>query len=145
MLSTVVHAPINDACTTGSTPGVCLATASCTSVDGTTHTGYCPNDLTDVKCCTKTCRTGRNYWFTSTCTIENTHRYLFLTWFHRPKIWLNLMRLCPADPSDFRIYRATSQNQVVQYPPLSTRLSSALSRVPNVLSPVLPWSHRYQP
>ncbi|KAF9917911.1 hypothetical protein FBU30_000461 [Linnemannia zychae] len=33
-------------------PGICITTSQCTSGGGTYHSGYCPNDPTNVKCCT---------------------------------------------------------------------------------------------
>ncbi|KAF9166299.1 hypothetical protein DFQ26_008197 [Actinomortierella ambigua] len=33
-------------------PGLCISTSSCTSGGGTYRSGYCPNDPTNVKCCT---------------------------------------------------------------------------------------------
>ncbi|CAA7266061.1 unnamed protein product [Cyclocybe aegerita] len=68
----LVHAAINDACTAGSTPGVCLTTASCSSSGGTSHPGFCPNDPTNVQCCTKTCGSGGTCRFSNTCTTGNT-------------------------------------------------------------------------
>ncbi|KAF9555426.1 glycoside hydrolase family 24 protein [Agrocybe pediades] len=68
----VAQAALNGACTVGSTPGVCLSTSSCTGSGGTTHSGYCPNDPSDVKCCTKPCGSGGTCRFTSSCTTGKT-------------------------------------------------------------------------
>ncbi|TFK38392.1 glycoside hydrolase family 24 protein [Crucibulum laeve] len=53
-LIAVAQATLNGACTVGSTPGVCLATATCSAGGGTSTSGFCIGDPTDVKCCTKT-------------------------------------------------------------------------------------------
>lgn len=55
------HASLNGFCSIGSTPGVCIHTADCTSKGGTYRSNYCPQDPADVKCCTKTpCVSGPN-------------------------------------------------------------------------------------
>ncbi|KAF9080359.1 hypothetical protein BGX23_002277 [Mortierella sp. AD031] len=33
-------------------PGICIRTSQCSGGGGTYHSGYCPNDPADVKCCT---------------------------------------------------------------------------------------------
>jgi len=71
-LAATVRAAVGDACSAAGTPGVCLATATCTAGSGTTHTGYCPNDPSDVKCCTKSCSTGGQCRLTSSCPSGNT-------------------------------------------------------------------------
>ncbi|KAF8650076.1 hypothetical protein AX16_005419 [Volvariella volvacea WC 439] len=83
-LITAVSAAVNGPCSVGSTPGVCISTSSCSSGGGTSHAGYCPNDPTDIRCCTKTCGSGGICRFTSTCTSGNT-----------------VSGLCPG-PTDFR-------------------------------------------
>lgn len=66
---TSVLAAINGPCSVGSTPGVCIATAQCSSASGTSSVGLCPNDLTDVKCCTKSsCGVGGHCGWTAACT-----------------------------------------------------------------------------
>ncbi|KAF8416644.1 hypothetical protein EV426DRAFT_415498 [Tirmania nivea] len=69
------HAALNGPCSVGGTPGVCIKTSSCSSAGGTSHTGYCPKDPVDVKCCTKTsCGNGGNCRWTSQCsgtTVSN--------------------------------------------------------------------------
>ena len=68
-LSGSVQAALNGPCTVGSTPGVCITTATCSSGGGTSASGYCPNDPADVKCCTKAaCGNGGNCRFTSQCS-----------------------------------------------------------------------------
>ncbi|KAF4571557.1 hypothetical protein EYR36_008897 [Pleurotus pulmonarius] len=70
--ASLAHAAVNGACSVNGTPGVCLASASCTGSGGTTHVGFCPNDPTDIKCCTKTaCGSGGNCRFTSSCSTGN--------------------------------------------------------------------------
>ncbi|KAF8472843.1 hypothetical protein BDZ91DRAFT_715892 [Kalaharituber pfeilii] len=65
----VVQAALNGPCIVVNTPGVCVATADCTSGGGTYHSGYCPNDPEDVKCCTKTvCGQNGNCRWTSQCS-----------------------------------------------------------------------------
>ncbi|KAL8922151.1 MAG: hypothetical protein Q9208_005346 [Pyrenodesmia sp. 3 TL-2023] len=61
-------AAVNGPCSVNGTPGVCLRTADCNN-GGTSTAGFCPNDPTDVKCCTKpSCGSGGNCRFTSSCT-----------------------------------------------------------------------------
>lgn len=71
-LPLLAHAAVGSACSVSGTPGVCLATATCTSGSGTTHTGFCPNDPADVKCCTKSCSTGGHCQPVSSCASGNT-------------------------------------------------------------------------
>ena len=61
---------LNGACTgKGKAPGVCIATAKCSSGGGTYITGACPNLPNDIKCCTKTaCGSGGNCRWTSQCS-----------------------------------------------------------------------------
>ncbi|KAF9367960.1 hypothetical protein CPC16_005840 [Podila verticillata] len=33
-------------------PGICIPTSQCSGGGGVYHSGYCPNDPADVKCCT---------------------------------------------------------------------------------------------
>ena len=75
----------NGACTgKGSTPGVCIPTAQCSSRGGTYITGACPNLPNDIKCCTKTtCGSGGNCRWTSQCSKST------------------LTGLCPG-PADFK-------------------------------------------
>ncbi|KDR77459.1 hypothetical protein GALMADRAFT_266943 [Galerina marginata CBS 339.88] len=68
----VAQAAINSACTAGSTPGVCLTTSSCSSAGGTSHSGFCPSDPTNVQCCTKTCGSGGTCRFSSSCSSGKT-------------------------------------------------------------------------
>lgn len=64
------QAALNGPCTAGSTPGVCVTTATCSGGGGTSHSGYCPNDPADVRCCTKTScgSAGGNCRWTSQCS-----------------------------------------------------------------------------
>ncbi|KAF9205786.1 hypothetical protein BGZ49_003501 [Haplosporangium sp. Z 27] len=39
-------------CSVGGIAGTCISTSTCTSAGGTSTAGYCPNDPTDVRCCT---------------------------------------------------------------------------------------------
>ncbi|GAQ81688.1 hypothetical protein KFL_000880020 [Klebsormidium nitens] len=71
------QATLNGQCSVGSTPGVCIATADCTSGGGTYASGYCPNDPTDVKCCYKTsCDSGKGSCkWTSSCSGTSVAGY----------------------------------------------------------------------
>jgi hypothetical protein len=71
-LPLLASAAVGDACSANGTPGVCLSTSTCTSGSGTTHTGFCPNDPADVKCCTKSCGTGGQCRLVSSCPSGNT-------------------------------------------------------------------------
>ncbi|KAF9449595.1 glycoside hydrolase family 24 protein [Macrolepiota fuliginosa MF-IS2] len=67
------QAAIDDACSVGSTPGVCIYSTDCASAGGTYAAGYCPDDSADVTCCYKTsCGSGGSCSFTSTCSTGNT-------------------------------------------------------------------------
>ena len=75
--ATTIHANIlveraveNGPCTgSGGAPGVCIATAKCTSGGGTHISNACPGTPTDIKCCTKTsCGSGGNCRWTSQCS-----------------------------------------------------------------------------
>ncbi|KAF8959137.1 lysozyme-like domain-containing protein [Flammula alnicola] len=72
LAASFAHGAVNDACTAGSTPGVCLTTSSCFSGGGTSHAGFCPNDPTDVQCCTKACGSGGTCRFSNTCSSGRT-------------------------------------------------------------------------
>lgn len=62
-------AAINGPCSVGSTPGVCIATAQCSSASGSSSVGFCPNDPADIKCCTKpSCGVGGHCGWTAACT-----------------------------------------------------------------------------
>jgi hypothetical protein len=80
------RAVLNGPCTgSGGAPGVCLATASCSSGGGKYISGACPGTPADIKCCTKTsCGSGGNCRWTSQCSSGNT-----------------LSGLCPG-PTDFK-------------------------------------------
>ncbi|PPQ80766.1 hypothetical protein CVT25_001903 [Psilocybe cyanescens] len=66
------RAAVNDACTAGSTPGVCLSTSTCSSGGGTQHAGFCPSDPSSVQCCTKTCGSSGTCRFSNTCGTGKT-------------------------------------------------------------------------
>ncbi|KAF9050192.1 lysozyme [Panaeolus papilionaceus] len=68
------NAALNGPCTVSGTPGVCIKTSSCSSSGGTSHTGFCPNDPADVKCCTKpSCgNNGGKCQFANTCASGKT-------------------------------------------------------------------------
>ncbi|KAH6904001.1 hypothetical protein BKA70DRAFT_1110062 [Coprinopsis sp. MPI-PUGE-AT-0042] len=85
-LSSIVHAAINDPCDAGGIPGICVTTSTCAFSDGTSRTGFCPNDDSDVKCCTTKCGPGAAgiCRFNSTCESGRT-----------------LTGLCPG-PNDFK-------------------------------------------
>ncbi|KAG2010430.1 lysozyme [Coprinopsis cinerea AmutBmut pab1-1] len=67
-----VQAAINDPCSVNGTPGVCLSTTTCSAGGGTSTAGFCPNDPTSVRCCTKTCSSGGICRFENTCASGNT-------------------------------------------------------------------------
>jgi hypothetical protein len=49
-----VYAAVNGPCSANGTPGVCVSTTSCSESGGKSHTGFCPEDPVNIKCCTKT-------------------------------------------------------------------------------------------
>ncbi|KAK1760287.1 hypothetical protein QBC47DRAFT_312648 [Echria macrotheca] len=71
-------AALNEPCYgSGGVAGVCVTTSTCTASGGTTITGACPADASDVKCCSKTsCANGSsgNCRWSSDCagtTVSN--------------------------------------------------------------------------
>ena len=62
----------NGPCTgSGGAPGVCIATAECSSGGGIYISGACPGTPTDIKCCTKTsCGSGGNCRWVSQCSTS---------------------------------------------------------------------------
>ncbi|KAF7424140.1 hypothetical protein PC9H_009443 [Pleurotus ostreatus] len=100
----LAHAAVNGACSVNGTPGVCLASASCTGSGGTTHVGFCPNDPADIKCCTKTaCGSGGNCRFTSSCSTGNIASGMFFADIVDSYLNAdgNIVGLCPG-PTDFK-------------------------------------------
>ncbi|KAJ9653836.1 hypothetical protein H2201_009091 [Coniosporium apollinis] len=81
------RAVVDGPCTgSGGNPGVCIATAKCSSGGGISISGACPGTPADIKCCTKTsCGSGGNCRWTSQCTTGNT-----------------ASGLCPG-PADFKV------------------------------------------
>ena len=68
-LTASAFAAVNGPCSVNGTPGVCLATTDCSNGDGTSTSGYCPDDPADVKCCTKSsCGSGGDCRWTSSCS-----------------------------------------------------------------------------
>ncbi|KAI9892485.1 MAG: hypothetical protein M1814_001442 [Vezdaea aestivalis] len=68
LLPTLSLAALNGPCTANGVPGTCISTESCGASGGKSATGFCPNDPTNVKCCTKeSCGNGGNCRFTSNC------------------------------------------------------------------------------
>lgn len=63
---------VDGPCTgSGGAPGVCIATAKCTSGGGSYISNACPGTPNDIKCCTKTsCGTGGNCRFDSQCSTS---------------------------------------------------------------------------
>jgi hypothetical protein len=61
---------VNGACTgAGGAPGVCIATASCSSGGGSYISNACPGTAADIKCCVKTsCGSGGSCKWTSQCS-----------------------------------------------------------------------------
>ncbi|KAL8702354.1 MAG: hypothetical protein Q9224_000001 [Gallowayella concinna] len=81
----VERATVDGPCTgAGGAPGVCIATAKCTSGGGTHISNACPGTPNDIRCCTKSsCGSGGNCRFTSQCSTTT------------------LTDLCPG-PADFK-------------------------------------------
>lgn len=81
----VERAVVDGPCTgLGGAPGVCIATASCTSDGGNYILNACPGTPDDIRCCTKTsCGSGGNCRFASSCSTST------------------LTGLCPG-PADFK-------------------------------------------
>ena len=75
----IAQAAVNGSCT--GKVGVCLTTSSCSASGGTSHSGYCPNDAADVKCCTKSCGSGGTCRLTSTCGTGKTQSGEFLPYY----------------------------------------------------------------
>ncbi|KAI9764042.1 MAG: hypothetical protein M1840_008918 [Geoglossum simile] len=93
LFSLVAFAATNGPCDVSGTPGVCVATASCASSGGKSHTGFCPNDPTDIKCCTKSsCGSEGSCKWTAQCSSGNTQT-----------------GLCPG-PADFKCCLGSSGN-----------------------------------
>lgn len=94
------NAALNGPCTVSGTPGVCIKTSSCSSSGGTSHTGFCPNDPADVKCCTKpSCgNNGGKCQFANTCASGKTvtgKSYLLLYTLDRLLMRCNYDRIMP--------------------------------------------------
>ena len=68
----VERAVVDGPCTgSGGAPGVCIATAKCTSDGGNYISNACPGTPDDIRCCTKTsCGNGGNCRFTSSCSTS---------------------------------------------------------------------------
>ncbi|KAI4254669.1 MAG: hypothetical protein L6R42_007100 [Xanthoria sp. 1 TBL-2021] len=61
-------AAVNGPCSIDGTPGVCVTTANCAAIDGSFRSGFCKNDVENVKCCIKPeCGSGGNCRPTNTC------------------------------------------------------------------------------
>lgn len=88
------RAVVDGPCTgSGGNPGVCIATAKCSSGGGISISGACPGTPADIKCCTKTsCGSGGNCRWTSQCTTGNT-----------------ASGLCPG-PADFKVRKSYPDN-----------------------------------
>ena len=68
-LTALSYATLNGPCSVNGVPGVCLSTSSCKSGSGTSTTGFCPNDPSDVKCCTKpSCSSSGSCEWASSCS-----------------------------------------------------------------------------
>ncbi|KAL8811653.1 MAG: hypothetical protein Q9200_001623 [Gallowayella weberi] len=62
-------AAVNGPCSIDGTPGVCVTTTNCAKADGSFRSGFCPNDVDNVKCCIKPqCGAGGNCRSSSSCT-----------------------------------------------------------------------------
>lgn len=61
-------AAVNGPCSIDGTPGVCVTTTDCAAADGSFRSGFCKNDVENVKCCIKPeCGSGGNCRPTDTC------------------------------------------------------------------------------
>ncbi|KAF8207760.1 hypothetical protein K438DRAFT_1575129 [Mycena galopus ATCC 62051] len=84
------EAAVNGPCSGTGGVGVCISTSSCSASGGTSTSGLCPDDPTNIKCCTKSPCTsavlgGGVCRFTNTCTGNH----------------YSISGLCPG-PSDFK-------------------------------------------
>ncbi|MCJ1428268.1 hypothetical protein MMC29_006177 [Sticta canariensis] len=69
LLSGTAFGAVNGPCSADGTPGVCVSTATCSDSAGSSHSGFCPDDPADIKCCTKTdCGSGGNCRWISQCS-----------------------------------------------------------------------------
>lgn len=69
LLSGAALGAVNGPCSADGTPGVCISSATCSDSAGTSHSGFCPDDPADIKCCTKPdCGSGGNCRWTSQCS-----------------------------------------------------------------------------
>ncbi|KAG8754961.1 hypothetical protein FRC14_004484 [Serendipita sp. 396] len=102
LLSTwgVAASEVNGKCTgKNGAPGVCIATAKCTSGGGTYISNACPGTPDDIKCCTKpSCGSGGNCRWTSQCTTGNIAN-----------------NLCPG-PNDFKCCLPKDTSDNTSYP-----------------------------
>lgn len=68
-LTSTVFAAVNGPCSIDGTPGVCIPSADCTESGGSNRVGFCPDDTSDIKCCTKpSCGSGGNCGWSASCT-----------------------------------------------------------------------------
>jgi lysozyme len=68
-LTTTTFAAVNGRCSIDGISGVCIPSAKCTESGGANRVGFCPNDPTDIRCCTKpSCADGGNCQWTTECT-----------------------------------------------------------------------------
>lgn len=69
LLSGTALGAVNGPCSADGTSGVCISSATCSDSAGSSHSGFCPDDPTDIQCCTKTdCGSGGNCRWTSQCS-----------------------------------------------------------------------------
>lgn len=60
---------VNGPCSIDGTPGVCISSAQCSDSDGSSRSGFCPDDPSNIKCCIKPdCGSGGNCRWTSQCS-----------------------------------------------------------------------------
>lgn len=138
LAATLTRAAINDPCTAGSTPGICLTTTSCSSSGGTSHVGFCPKDPTNVQCCTKSCGSGGICRFTSSCTSGNTVTGIYSIPYIQRRCHDMLICNCQAFVRDLIISSAVCPLLPAAVPQQSTPPRSPSSKSSRVLWPVLP-------
>lgn len=68
-LISTTFAAVNGPCSIDGTPGVCIPSSKCTESGGTNRVGFCRDDPSDIKCCTKpSCGDGGNCRWIADCT-----------------------------------------------------------------------------
>lgn len=117
LLSGIAQAAVNGRCSVNGTPGVCVSTANCASAGGQSAVGFCPDDPTDIRCCTKTtCGNGGSCKWTDQCsgtTISSTP-FPSLVCYTEPA--LTRVDQCPG-PTDFKCCQASGEGGGIPHIP----------------------------